>query len=511
MAAATNKPGAVHYALVLFVILSVVLGITTYMFQRGESDRMVENAKLTADNQNLNKLQRDLDESVEALKKRIGINLSKVDDATNPQNQATVVGGLNGEISANGRDVAGTNVIETLRKMREAIDAIAADRDAKAAKIQSLEKELLALKDQYQAQVDKYSNDAKGANREKITVIADRDEKINAKTQEIAKLRSELNSTKDELSQEKESRDKERKDLQNKIVGLEIRIDALREKIDDLEKLSFEVADGKIRRVEHTNHTVWINLGEQDFLKPRTTFSVYGQENQGVGRGAEDIKGKIEVTRILGPHMAEARIIDEDLYRPIVSEDLIYTPIWSPGLIERISIVGTIDLDNDGRSDREQFHEMMKVAGCIIDNEVDDDGNRIPEDGKITVQTRFLVRGDIPDLADASPDDKEKIQKIMTVVSEMQNEARINGVRVIKLNDFLAYIGYHSKRRTFLASQVDRPFMLRAGTASVLQNGGSLDRTSNGSTSALFDKKKRQARQETSDGATSKSFGGDGK
>jgi uncharacterized coiled-coil DUF342 family protein len=342
MAAAANKPGAIHYFLIVFVMLSVILGITTYMFHRDASDRTIESAKLTADNQNLNKIQRDLDESIQAMKKKIGIMLDKIDDPNNPQNQATVIAGLTSEIAANGKDVAGNTVLETLRKMRESLDTTAADRDAKASKILSLEKEVLALKDQYQAQVDKYSGAAKNSERDKLGVISDRDEKINSKTQENSKLRSELNSTKDELAQERESRDKERKDLNGKIVGLEVRIDALREKIDNMEKLSFEVADGKIRRVEHTNHTVWINLGEQDFLKPRITFSVYGQENQGVGRGAEDIKGKIEVTRILGPHMAEARIIDEDLYRPIVSEDLIYTPIWSPGLIEKISLAGSI-------------------------------------------------------------------------------------------------------------------------------------------------------------------------
>jgi hypothetical protein len=34
MAAASNKPGAVHYALIVFVMATVVLGITTYMFHR---------------------------------------------------------------------------------------------------------------------------------------------------------------------------------------------------------------------------------------------------------------------------------------------------------------------------------------------------------------------------------------------------------------------------------------------------------------------------------------------
>ena len=507
MAAAANKPGPVHYALVFFIMISVALGITTYMFNRDAADRVVENLKLTDENQKLNKAFRTSDDQIQAMKNKIGIKFDLIDDPNNPQNQATVIWGLDDEIKKNGKDFAGTTVVETLRKLRDALDAASADRDTKAAKIAALEKEVLALKAQYQAQVDSYSTQAKTAERGKLDVIGDREEKINVKIQENSKLKSEINTTRDELAEEKESREKERKDLNSKISGLEIRIDILKDKIDNLEKLSFEVADGVIRRVEHASHTVWINLGEQDFLKTRMTFSVYAKENQGVGRGAEDIKGKIEVTRILGPHMAEARVIDEDLYRPIVSADLIYTPIWSPGLIERISIVGPIDLDHDGRSDREQFHQMMAVAGCVIDNEVDDNGDRIPPDGKITVQTRFLVKGDIPDLADISAEDeKARIIKINAHLSDMQKEARSNGVRIIKLNDFLAYVGYHTKRRTFMTGQ-SRPFTLKAGAASSGSSSEKIDRSSNGNVSAIF-KKAKQAKQETSDGATSKVGGG---
>ena len=237
------------------------------------------------------------------------------------------------------------------------------------------------------------------------------------------------------------------------------------------------------------------------------TFSVYAKENLGVGRGAEDIKGKIEVTRILEPHMAEARVIEEDLYRPMVSGDLIYTPIWSPGLIEKISVIGAIDLDGDGRSDREQFHQMMAVAGCVIDNEVDDNGDRTPENGKITVQTRFLVKGDVPELPDVTGEEaKAKVKKIHNHLTDMQKEARSNGVRVIKMNDFLAYIGYHTKRRTFLPGQ-NRPWNLKAGSASESTKEAAGDRSSNGNVSGAYSKG-RQTPQNQSDGQNSKVFGG---
>jgi len=501
MAAAPNKPGAVHYALIVFVMLSVTLGITTYMFYRQSTDQIVKVLDAEKKFQAANGAQKKNDDELQAARAVLGPKLEQFYDPNNAQNQATVLAVVKAELENQGKDLKGENVVDTLRKMREGYDALAADRDSKVAKLANLEKELLALKGLYQQQVDNHAAQAKSSERGKQETIGSAEEKLNAKIQENGRLKSEINVVRDELAEEKEGREKERKTLTAQIGQLQQRIDIYAEKVANMEKLSFEEADGVIRRVEHASRTVWINLGESDFLKTRMTFSVYGKDNQGVGRGAEDIKGKIEVTRIIGPHMAEARIIDEDLYRPMVSDDMIYTPIWTPGLVEKISIIGPIDLDQDGRSDREQFHQMMALAGCEIDNEVDDDGNRTPPDGKITVQTRFLVRGDIPDPTDAVNDDERaRIARINGHLTEMRDEARANGVRVIKLNDFLAYIGYHTKRRTFLPGQ-HRPYTLKQG-----QTMG--DRASNGNVSKVFSKV-RQDKQDVSSGQTSKAFGGD--
>ena len=190
----------------------------------------------------------------------------------------------------------------------------------------------------------------------------------------------------------------------------------------------------------------------------------------------------------------------------MVSNDLIYTPIWSPGLVEKISVIGDIDLDGDGRSDRDEFRQMMEIAGCVIDNEVNDNGDRLPEDGKITVQTRFLVKGDIPELQNViGNEEKARVRRILDKYDEMQKEARANGVRVIKMNDFLAYIGYHNKRRTFMPGQ-QRKFNLKAGAASESAKDVTGDRSSNGNVSGAF-QKGRQTPQQQSDGATSRSFG----
>lgn len=40
-----NKPGVVHYALVVFVMLSTILAITTYMFHRNSQDALAAQAQ----------------------------------------------------------------------------------------------------------------------------------------------------------------------------------------------------------------------------------------------------------------------------------------------------------------------------------------------------------------------------------------------------------------------------------------------------------------------------------
>jgi hypothetical protein len=89
----------------------------------------------------------------------------------------------------------------------------------------------------------------------------------------------------------------------------------------------------------------------------------------------------------------------------------------------------------------------------------------------------------------------------------MRQEARLHGVKIISLNDFLSYIGYKPKRRLFKPGQ-ERPFNLKAGAASAGINEPIGDRASAGQVSGSYGGRNRPATQQTSPGTTSKLFGG---
>jgi hypothetical protein len=174
--------------------------------------------------------------------------------------------------------------------------------------------------------------------------------------------------------------------------------------------------------------------------------------------------------------------------------------------VEVFSIVGLIDLDGDGRSDRETLHQIMTVNNAKFDNEINDKGEPIDangdvlteeEAGHVSEQTKFLILGDIPDETTlVNDDDKAAARAINKEAKRLQSEAIINGVDIIKLNEFLSYVGYQPKRRLFQAGQ-EKPFNLQAGrpqrpTVSTGQVSGALSTSRN-----------RPQPQKTSTGVTS--------
>ena len=224
---------------------------------------------------------------------------------------------------------------------------------------------------------------------------------------------------------------------------------------------------------------------------------MYQKSNRGVGRdsdpatlkGPEDMKGAIEVTKVKGPHLAEARILDENYYDPIGVGDPIYTPIWSPNQKEWFAFVGKIDLDDDGRSDRELLHDVLAAAGAKIQLEVDDQGVRTG--GTIDERTKFLVVGEIPTLEGLTEQkEKDAAEEINKQRQDLKKKARDQGVRVVTLNDFLAFIGYTPRQRVFRPGDL-RPYNLRNGSRSTATSETSGNRESSGQTSGIYSRSKR--------------------
>lgn len=197
---------------------------------------------------------------------------------------------------------------------------------------------------------------------------------------------------------------------------------------------SFEFADGRVSWVNQDG-TVWINLGTADSLRRQVTFSVYDADEHDAKKATK--KASIEVTKLLGPHLAEAKITEDDARNPILTGDNIHSQVWHRGKQLHFALTGFIDIDGDGRSDMELARQLIEMNDGIVDAYLKDDGT---VEGEITANTRYLVLGEIPESALQT--------KLQAGWNTMSQEATRLGVEAITLPEFLGQMGYKPQDRT---------------------------------------------------------------
>ena len=543
--ASTKTIGFKEIGFIFTAMLMLIFAVFTYvLYDEGQKIRRDLVAK-TAEAGDEKKLQRDYSDQINELKSKVGYpNVASV-GSTADTSRETVVGSMIDDIKTlGGPELQRDSYAETLRAMKQKVDNLQLENRNLTEKNRLLSVEYLAvMKSHYQDVASGHDARRKAAEGERDDANRTKETEIRNRDDQIVTLRGVTTNLQNTLKQTKDAHDKLKKDSESQIGRLEGINDFLTDAVRKRERITYDRPDGLIRWVDNDSGLVWINIGRDDKLTTRTQFSIYKQTHRGVGRpsapantaddeeasdaaderfspGFEDIKGSIEVTRVIGAHLAEARILKYDIYDPIQPDDLIYTPLWAPGRPAAFAFVGLIDFDNDGASNRDEMHEMISGIGGQIIHEVLDDGRRVyysefpskshdftEDDSTINLKMKYLVIGGIPDLSQAATDlEKQQFREIIGHHKKMVAEARETAVRRINLSDFLAHIGYVPRRRLFVPGLVDRPYNLKAGAASSGVGGSVGDRVSTGKVSSLFTRSKRLKKQPVSTGKTSGRF-----
>jgi hypothetical protein len=530
MAAAANKPTAVHFALVVFVMFTLVLGLVLYLYVR-DYNLAAADAKKATDDLNAEKGRyNSLLAQATELKTLLGYQYDGL-GAAGENN--SVIGEAGKDITALGGAQAGNTYKQTLANLRSTVDTLTAENQTQRDNLNRANAQLQALLANAQGRVDQHQQSQQSSEQQLQQLIAKRDELLREKDAIITKWQEDFRLVQAEKEQAKDELERVRREKDERIALLETQLDVLNYQVAErvrealrsanvpsdlvnyifgevelVLKDRFETADAEIVSVDNTTRTVWLNIGHLDGLRPQVSFSVYTSDNRGFGRGDRDIKAKVEVTRIMDGHLSEARILEEDLFRPIAAGDPVYSPIWSAGRTEYFATVGRLDLDEDGVSDMDLFREIVRNAGGRIGLTVDEEGVRQPANAKINAQTKFLIIGDIDDPSEFSgqPEKQQLIERILAEQKALIDEARLFGVQPVRLNDFLSYIGFRPQSRLWRPGE-ERPFTLRQGAQSAAVDETFTDRTSSGQVSELF-RRNRTGLQQSSDGNTSGLFRG---
>jgi hypothetical protein len=267
----------------------------------------------------------------------------------------------------------------------------------------------------------------------------DRD-RMTAENEDYQKQLAELQTAHDEALANLEA---QKQDLETQITKLEQSVAKLREGVPSADQFA-QPADGRITWVNQRHGTVWIDLGSADGVRPQVTFSI-APEGLDDAAGA-DKKGSIEVTRVLGPHMAEAKITSDEATNPLLPGDRIFSQVWDRGRQVGFGIAGFIDLDGDGSSDLDKLKSIIAASGGVVDAAPDADG---ATQGELKVSTRYLILGEYSN--------DPRYGALRTSWNELDNQAEQLGVDTIALDEFLALMGWRKEARSVSLDTKARP------------------------------------------------------
>ena len=409
-------------ALIIFVMLTILLGVMTFMFFRQYQEAAVKAAAAQEEAKKQQSAASTVQSENNQLKEMIGLAATDtLDTITTEYNKDMETYGAN-------YDQAQRSYRKILAYLFDVVQKKNAALAAEQEQVKSLSDKLAVFENVKQPQIDQHASAAQKTSQDLMAARTSFNKDLEAVRAEKADMLKRIGDTQKALqtAQEKAAEQKKLQDIDiAKAKGL---YDETRRKLEKVISPTFEKADGEIRWVNQRQGTVWLNLGRADGLQRQTSFSVYSSDLNDVTQAGR--KASVEVTQILGDHLAEARIVEDSVTDPIMPGDVVHTPIWAPGHKERFALAGVMDIDGDEDSDLETIRNLITTNGGVVD--AAQDGANVS--GKVTTETSYLVVGKAPS-ADSPAD-------VMKAYQQVLGEARKIGVKEISLDDLLRRMGW---------------------------------------------------------------------
>ncbi len=234
---------------------------------------------------------------------------------------------------------------------------------------------IASLQQQMADVTDRETKARKAAENEKNKAVAD----LNASRGKYQELLDASDSAKkgieDKFASFSASNQKQVNDLKAKNTQLEtsnkaqlLKITEQTQIIIEKSESKFESPHGKITGVFASAKMVFIDLGSEDGLQVGTRFSVFDQEEPSIDKAK--VKARLQVTKIINEHMAQANVLTDNYRQPVVEGDLIASPAWRKGRKPGYALVGLLDMNNDGINDRDAIAALITSNGGQIDAEI---------------------------------------------------------------------------------------------------------------------------------------------
>jgi hypothetical protein len=359
--------------------------------------------------------------------------------------------------------------------MSKLADQLARDKSDAEKRVKSLEDDLKKAKETFDAEIVKLNKDAdaqRKKNEEDLQKLRDdlaRENKLKGqalvKQAETEKTNATLGSKlKGETTKLKTALGDKRKLLdENSRLEDEKRILAEKASSGDLQALESERLDARaldvlknwtkrwrIDSIDPRGVAPYINLGTADGLKPQLTFSVHSVGSN--DKLSLTPKAKVEVVRVLGPHLAKTRVtwVKDPKADPIVKGDRLFNPTWDPNRRKRVAIAGLVDLGGEGLDSSEDFRRLLARQSVDVDAYINTSGKLPKTVGNVSSRTDYLILADKledirDDLKPGRYREKDFIRDFDLQMRKLREEAQNNGVTIIPLRRYLEMIGYQPR------------------------------------------------------------------
>jgi hypothetical protein len=424
MAARENQ--GLQIALIIFVMLTIVLSVTTYIFfdnyKKEKQDRIAALDKVKVIEGTISKVnleregylallnQKDFEESADSIVKK------------------------NKDIILKYKALAGVNtafedypqVLAEIAKAVQAKDLLLTQyktgQDQAVAELAStkskLDAEVAAAKAETTKSQGEYTSFS-GTIKTSIAALAqsktEAEKQINEKVAENQALQDKLANQNKKMINDQKAAFKTIQD--QKIV------------LDQYKDPRPTLTDGQIVYVDERTKSAYVNIGRADSLQRRVTFSVYDRGTNDVATAVK--KGAIEIIEIIDDKISRARILENSVSDPILPGDFIDSTLWYPGKRLKMAVAGAIDFDKDGVSDRAKLKDIIIANGGTV---VADVTERAEITGAITPDTERVIAGRGPD--------ERTDPKFNKAWSDMMADAKKYNIPVIQLSQFLDSVGY---------------------------------------------------------------------
>jgi hypothetical protein len=472
--AAANESQGLKIAVAAFVTLSVILAVTSYFLYSAysRSEALMESEKDKASKaqsaatervkeyDEFRKLAGARAEEIDPARAEVTGFLKKMDDRIG--NLVTTVNAAVAHAKAAG--ATGPELDDAMQKIQTTINSYRAEPNKNFIGTQDRLVELLEsltllgteLSANYvglRRSLESSNTNAKQQIDVQAKAASDNKADLEGEQKKHVELRQDLMASVDRLQTDNQEKAAQIANLETKYRQLQedserrvqlanTIIRELRDLIGQTENV-LDKPDGYVTYVDLERNEVHVDVNRHQGARPQMKFTIFGAGSPGIP--TERPKGNVELIQVGDRYsIAEIRKVSSSI-DPIRVGDIVYSPAWSPEKPMRFALIGRIDINRDGKDDRQDLKRLIEDAGGAIDFDLPPPEYG-KESGKLTARVDWYVIDDRAPLrevyqakSDATLRDQADYQKRY---GQAIKDARLEGIRPMPVSRLLAYLGY---------------------------------------------------------------------